>query len=205
MSGLYKRLGDIGFGAFLAAFLAFLFYRTVIAPKEPTLALTTWAVTLGVFVFSVFRFVVANRRASLADRANAVLTRSNSIYLPLLGSFVTLLTLNALHAAPLGSKTLNDQPDMLLPLLAVHVFFCGLIFKGIYYGENALTLGVLITMSFIFPIYGGASLIGYGSILVLFLHLKRDLISIGEYFCFNPNIIKIPHGINCFKIFRKTL
>lgn len=147
----------------------FLFYRTVINPRMPSHALIVWAITFCIFGAALIV------RASLRNHSHPhygferVLKRSYDLSLSIMASFIVLFTLSALEAAPLAPQTLNDRPDMLIPILLLHAVFSAFLLSEFYQGQDPLKLGVALTLACLFLIYGGANFVGYGSLLMVML------------------------------------
>ncbi|MCD6327362.1 tetratricopeptide repeat protein [bacterium] len=169
MTGSTSKIAALFLRALLILILSLQVYLTVVYPKESNLALTTWIVTLAVFIFSLSLRLATDREFGVSQRLDRLLTRSYTLLLPILGSFAVLFTLNALHIAPLSSRTMKDQPDMLIPILlfASVAIFAGLV--KFYSGHDPLHLGVAMCLVFAYPLYGAANLNGYGTLLVIML------------------------------------
>ncbi len=189
---LFATLRTLGERVFLLLIYGFLLHRTVISPPQPKLALITWAVTFGVFV------LVLVVRASMRNNTRPhygigrLLKRSYTPLLPMIAGFMVVFTMNALHMAPLDSQTLNDKPDMLVPILFLHGLFTALIFVEFYGGQSLLKIGVAVSFWFLFLIFGGANLVGFGSLLILVLMYERAWRLKSERIDYVPTAFDVP-------------
>lgn len=187
--GALRTLGEI---VFLLSISGVLLLRTVISPWNSGKALLTWAVTFAVFALAVAVRASMHSSAYPPCGMARLLKRSYNSLLPIIAGFTVLFTLNALHIAPLDSQTLNDRPDMLVPILFLHVLFTALVFVEFYLGQDLLKIGVAVSLWFVFLIFGGASIVGFGSLLILILMYERAKRFKEDRFDYAPSAFDIP-------------
>ena len=162
-------LATLGKRAFLLIAYGFILYEAVISPKEPSLALITWIVTFGVLGAALVIGAMTRNEGRRCQGLGQVLKRSYDPLLPIITGFMVVFTLNALHILPLYSKTLKDQPDMLVPVLLFHSAVLLAVLVEFYRGCDLLPLGVAASIVLAYPVYGAANLNGYGTLLILIL------------------------------------
>ena len=162
-------LATLGKRAVLLTAYGFIIYEAVISPKEPSLALLTWIVTFGVFGAALVLGAATRNEGRRCQGIGQVLKGSYDPLLPIVTGFIVVFTLNALHILPLHSKTLKDQPDMLIPVLLFHSAVLLAVLVEFYRGCELLPLGVAASVVLAYPVYGAANLNGYGTLLILIL------------------------------------
>jgi len=189
MLGALRTLSE---RVFLLLIYGFLLHRTVISPREPKLALITWAVTFAVFVLVLV--VCASMRNNTHPHygIGRLLKRSYNSLLPMIAGLMVVFTLNALHIAPLQSETLKDQPNMLLPILIFHAAIVAMVLLEFYSGQDILPLCVAASLVFSYPIYGAANLNGYGTLFVILLALFWGRRSKGALGNWTPSPLDMP-------------
>ena len=185
-------LATLGKRAVLLTAYGFILYEAVISPKEPSLALLTWIVTFAVFGAALVIGAVTRNEGLTCQGIGRVLKRSYDPLLPIITGFMVVFTLNALHILPLYSKTLKDQPDMLVPILLFHAAVLLAVLVEFYRGYDLLQLGVAASLVLAYPVYGAANLNGYGTLLILILGIIWRWRSDGASSTWTPSPLDVP-------------